>query len=701
MLLLLFYYLCITIFGRHSAVFADLHSLLSSAPSFSEPRGTPVVRPLSYDLQLQFPLSEVSDPDVPLFTGRCVLQFELVNQIGLETAFLSDSTSNRARLKFDISMLDHFENVSLIFNGNELDIFNVLLTDDSMEISLDQPVLFTGRYTLTIHRYKGLIGAAIYYRDAGEHAAFGSSLYPNKAPAVFPSFLSATLKATFSISIIHPIGTIALTSGANDSAPQEIDQNWQITSFATTPSIAPSMLCFALLPLEYTKIDSSYTGINMTVHYNRYRIQATQAKHLLHTATQVLSLLKELFSSILPVAKIDIITMNDVGHSACFGALIVPEASFFSADYANQVQMLAMWLAKQWIGGLAAISEGEQMCLQEDLVAFIALKVTKRMTNDEHLRLSNLAKVTLTEDIFLPGETLNLNEHPNELEIGEKCGLKGVFLLESIEGLTDEKYVIQKINELVYNSKQGSYSLRDVLGLLNRTVDGDIYISQLLHFWRDHGGLPYMNVDRIGSTIKVTQDEGNLTVKNGKGIWERMPLWPLPLRFTEFKLPIQLMISQGVHLSPVRDGHIFANLGFPHFYRVNYDIDTWRNIKNILTENATLYTPSERFQLVSDFCHFYSMKALPEPAASVLRNEYVQLIRLRPTSFPICDAAIYQCVVTHEHTRPKHIDRITMIQLRRRVFESLTNASEMECRTGDAHDALNEVCTRLYGLACL
>ena len=61
-------------------------------------------------------------------------------------------------------MLDHFENVSLVYNGNELEIFNVQLTDDSMELSVDQPVLFPGRYTLTIHRYKGLIGSAIYYR---------------------------------------------------------------------------------------------------------------------------------------------------------------------------------------------------------------------------------------------------------------------------------------------------------------------------------------------------------------------------------------------------------------------------------------------------------------------------------------------------------------------------------------------------------
>uniref|UniRef100_A0A8R1HRZ1 Aminopeptidase n=2 Tax=Caenorhabditis japonica TaxID=281687 RepID=A0A8R1HRZ1_CAEJA len=598
-------------------------------------------------------------------------------------------------------MLDHFENVSLVFNGNELEIFNVLLTDYSMEVSVDQPVLFPGSYTLTAHRYKGLIGSAIYYRDAGEHAVFASQLFPNRAPALFPTYLGATEKATFSVSMVHPIGTLALSSAASEGAARKVDTNWQKTSFSTTPAITPAMLCFLLLPAEYTQIDSTYTGINISVHFNKYRVQKEQAKHLLHTATQVLALLKDIFSSLLPVPKIDIVTMHDATSASCFGALVVSEAQFFAADYANQVRMLATWLTKQWIGGYAAISDGGELCLQEDLATFIAAKIIKRMTNDEYTRLSHLAKIYLSETVFSPGETLKLDEYPNELEISEKCGLKGALMLESIEVLIGEKQMLAKINEVVYNSKRGSYNSDTLYGLLNSTVDSDIFVSQLLHFWREHGGLPFMNVDRLGNSIKINQNGSNLTVKNGVGTWERMPLWPLPLQFTEFKLPIQIMLSQGIHLSPVREGLIFSNLGFSHFYRVNYDLDTWREIKTVLTENATSYTMRERFQLVSDFCYFYASKSLAEPAASVLRNEFVQLVRLRPVSFPLCDAAIFQCVVTHEHSRPKFLDKSSMIQLRRRVFESFSNSSEMECRAGLAHDALNDLCTKLYGVSCL
>ena len=80
-----------------------------------------------------------------------------------------------------------------------------------------------------------------------------------------------------------------------------------------------------------------------------------------------------------------------------------------------------------------------------------------------------------------------------------------------------------------------------------------------------------------------------------------MQLWPLPLEFTEFKLPVKLMLSQGIHLAPVREGIALANLGekiykvicflgFSHFYRVNYDLDSWRSILEMLTQVENDYS---------------------------------------------------------------------------------------------------------------
>ncbi|CAD6195849.1 unnamed protein product [Caenorhabditis auriculariae] len=676
----------------------DLQALLSKSIQRTE-AAPPPLRLISYDLQLQVPL--LPSQMCRFFTGRVVLQFELTTQIGPESPFVSEASETRAKLTFEITELDHFENVSLVFSGTELEIYNVLLTDDTMEISVNQPVLFRGRYTLSVHRYKGLVGNAIYYRDAGEHAVFGSALFPRRSSAVFPTYRPTTSKALFSISMVHPLGTTAISSAPQEGHSRKIDTNWQTTSFATTSPVAASMMVFSILPLEYTTIESTYTGTKLSIWYNKYRIQVAQAKHLLNTATQVLALLKQLFSSLVPVAKLDMILMHDINPNPSFGAVIIPEAQFYSSDYANQIYQLASLLSRQWIGGLAVISDERELCFQEDIVAFVAAKIVRRMTNDDFYRLAHYAKVVLTETLFLPGELLSLNENPKDLEIYEKCGLKGVTMLESVENLIGEQTMVLKINELVYNSANGVFDSLTFYGLINNTVDGTVLVSQLLNYWRQHGGIPNLSMDRFSDSIKLLQESGNRTVKSELNTWEKMPLWPLALQFTEFKLPVEVMLSQGIHVAPVRQGNVFVNLGFTHFYRVNYDLDTWRAIKQILTENATSYTKRERIQLISDFCYFYASNALAEPAASVLRNEFVQLIRLRPTSFPICDVAIYNCVAPHRFTKPKHVDRNTMTQLRRRLFDSFNNASDMECRSGPAHDAMNDICTQLYGLSCL
>uniref|UniRef100_A0A8R1IHE7 Uncharacterized protein n=1 Tax=Caenorhabditis japonica TaxID=281687 RepID=A0A8R1IHE7_CAEJA len=86
--------------------------------------------------------------------------------------------------------------------------------------------------------------------------------------------------------MVHPIGTLALSSAASEGAARKVDTNWQKTSFSTTPAITPAMLCFC---------------------------------------SSQLNILRDIFSSLLPVPKIDIVTMHDATSASCFGALVVSE----------------------------------------------------------------------------------------------------------------------------------------------------------------------------------------------------------------------------------------------------------------------------------------------------------------------------------------------------------------------------------------
>ncbi|PAV91550.1 hypothetical protein WR25_10870 isoform C [Diploscapter pachys] len=641
-----------TIATTTTTIQPPLEIFLSSPSTDRKNSKLPLLLPISYDLQLQLPLSEVTDPETPLFIGRVVFQFDITSQIGPPSVHLNEKADNRASFRLEIANLDNFENVSLVLNNEEIEIVNVILTDYDMEVFVDQPVLFPGRYTLGVHRYKGFVGSAIYYRDAGEHAVFGSALFPHRAQAVFPVTRPITAKATFSLSIVHPHGTTAVTTSPPTSEKAtKVDENWQV--------------------------ENTYTGIPLTVHYNRYRIQQAQARHLLSTATQVMTILKQIFSSAIPVPKIDLILLNDAISLPSIGAIIISETPYLSSDYANQIWLLANLLGRQWISGLVAISNEEHICLQEDIVAYLAFKIVKRMTNDASIRLSHYIKIILTETLFFPETSLSLDENYSDIEISNHCGLKGVTMLESLEFLLSEQDVLERINKLAFSSKNGYFDPSFFYKLLSATVDKHVNVGQVgsfarflfkflfhvLSFGRAHGGIPYLFCDRIDANIELKQVSGNRTVKKGVSSWERMPVWPLPLDFNQFKLPVKLMLSEGVHLAPVREGLVLANLGFSHFYRVNYDVDTWQRVREALLQNATHFTERERIQLISDFCFFYAKGYLAEPEATKLRTQFIELIKLRPESFPACESSLFMCTVGFGKA-PRPLEKRKMAQLR-------------------------------------
>ncbi|CAI4228546.1 unnamed protein product [Auanema sp. JU1783] len=654
----------------------------------------PTIVPISYDLQLQLPLSEVNEPSIPLFTGHVVLHFDLTSEIGLLNPIVREDQGKGAQIAFLIDRLDHFENVSLVHNGSEVIISNVQLTETEMQITVAQPVLFVGRYTLSVGRYKGFIGTALYYRDAGEHAVFGSSF--SRAAAAFPTIHPRTQKVTFSISVIHPADTLAVSSAPIESL-QLIDDHWQVSSFRTSSPIVPSLLALALIPQEYHILHNTYTGINLTVHYNEHRVQYGQAKQLLGTLTQIITNLKQLFSSIMAMPKLDVVVINDVPPSNSFGTIILPEGQFFSFDYENQIYHLTMAVARHWIGGLISIGSERNLCLQEDLLSYIAYKVVKRLTNDDHIRLAHYAKVSLTEGLFEPGFSLHLSEPVDDYKIQARCSLKGVTMLESLEFIVGEAKLMKSLNLMIYHSPRTLIDMNVLEGFLNRTIDDGIGSALLMNFWRDHGGLPNIQVDRFNNSIKIRQLLDNSTVERGLGQYEKMTLWPLTLEFTEFKLPVYLMLSQGIHLAPVRDGLALANLGFGHFYRVNYDSTTWKEILDRVSHNTTNYTLRERSQLLSDFCYFYSAGALEEPLATILRDEWLHLIRLQPSQFPLCELSAFRCLLVEDS---KPLTEANTGQIRKRLFDALSSSVEMNCGKGAVHDAVNQLCIDLFDRHC-
>ncbi|CAJ0585892.1 unnamed protein product, partial [Mesorhabditis spiculigera] len=677
------------------AALPDLGNVLAAKPSQKPSVTNSALIPISYDVQIQFPLSEAADPDTPLFTGRVVLQFDLTQEVRAEV----DGETGVAATGIDFSILglDHLENVSIVYNGAELPLANVILSEIGMRLVFDQPVLFAGRYTMSIQRYKGFIGSALYYRDAGDHAVFGSSLFPKRVAALFPVISQSMAKVPISLTIVHPNNMTALSSAPLDGPSASIDENWMVTSFRPTPPIMPSSLALALLPDEYEMRANTLTGILLSLHHNRYRITSKQALYTLNQATQALIMLKSFFSSAVPMAQLDIVIINDVVPSNSYGTIIVPEDVILSADLPHLIYTIAGQIARQWLGGIVTVAREKELCLQEDLAEYVALKVVKRMADDEGLRLALYAKMMLNEDFFEVGHNLELGEGL-EQALGSRCGLKGVLYLESLETILGERDLLQRINALIFTAKDAHFSLATFMRHISSRVDEDVDLAQVYNFWYRSRGVPHLAVKRVRDSLQLTQETANRSIetKDGK---EEMSLWPLVLDFSDFQLPLHFMLSQGIHLAPVRDSLSLANLGFRHLYRVNYDVDTWRQIKDSLFHNATLYSRRERAQLVSDFCFFYQRGEIEEEAkAEKLRAEFIQMVRLKSSDFELCELVAWGCGAGRVKRKSS---RDSLLKIRRQLWDALRNEADFGCGRGAVHSIAELLCRETTGSSCL
>jgi len=250
--------------------------------------------PIRYDLQIQLPTASDKDPLIPTFFGAVRIDFQLMRAItprstpyhqgennpistleGMTGDLVSRlSPTDGVELRLMASQLEGFENISLKAAGanREIPVVGWRLREEDMEVALQvaEPVLPTGRYSLTIGRYQGIItyDKGIYYRDAGGYPVLGSDLFPNYTHTVFPCLGGPLTKTTLKLSLVHPKGwwkgilikgfpllanrirpipdTIAISNMQQQEPTQVLNDNWKISKFVQAPNIAAYMVQFYL-----------------------------------------------------------------------------------------------------------------------------------------------------------------------------------------------------------------------------------------------------------------------------------------------------------------------------------------------------------------------------------------------------------------------------------------------------------------------
>uniref|UniRef100_A0A1I7XCR8 Peptidase_M1 domain-containing protein n=1 Tax=Heterorhabditis bacteriophora TaxID=37862 RepID=A0A1I7XCR8_HETBA len=350
---------------------------------------------------------------------------------------------------------------------------------------------------------------------------------------------------------------------------QIINDKWQKTIFAPTPSLPAYLISFSVMPNSYIQL-SRQTSFGVTVRVNA--ASHVFALRVLNIALISFELLATIMEVPLPLNKINFILVPFYdGGMENWGHVLLSESLASTGDDAHLIYVVAHELAHHWVGGKTTIKSWQYICLQEDLTDFLAFKVVRALLNEDdrynRFRLAKYVEIQLAEDFLSVGHSLVMpeqitkeTEEVDNFQITSHCYLKGVIMLETLESVVGEEYMFSTIKKLV--STQQFLDLSTFLHHFNKIkLDANTTLAEVYRFWFIQGGFPSLLVENKGSSYLIRQTSA--------------VTWPLRLSSTFSKPRFLFAESMALHETKMP---FFINLNFTSFMRVNYDLNLWESI---------------------------------------------------------------------------------------------------------------------------
>uniref|UniRef100_A0A7I4YH82 Peptidase_M1 domain-containing protein n=1 Tax=Haemonchus contortus TaxID=6289 RepID=A0A7I4YH82_HAECO len=375
-----------------------------------------------------------------------------------------------------------------------------------------------------------------------------------------------------------------------------------------------------------------------------------------------------------------IMVPNYDGGMENWGHILLSENLATSGDDAHLTYIIAHELAHHWIGDKATVNSWRWICLQEDLTDYIAYKVAAAvMGHDqrwERFLLSKYVAIQLTEDFFAPEHSLMMPDNVTQNLISSHCYLKGVVLLETLESVVGEEYMLAVIRNLV--ATKPTFDLKSFLFYFEDIpVDRNVSLSQVYEFWFLNGGFPALEVSSASLGFELHQ----------------LGPFPWPLRITSSHSLPPFLFAQTLTLPP-RSSPTLVNVNFTSFMRVNYDSTTWVNIFSHMDEHPEHFSAVGRAQLVTDFCYFYAHDEVD--GGTAVKELVLDTVYRNPEYFELCDWHLFWCHSTAPATLPQLLRRVAL-----GVTRLFNSDDAFGCRTGMAARNLNAICNSVFSTRCV